>query len=109
MRNQCFIFIGIAIVQLVLSFACLHWAVPLFGDPPFLHNGLTREYKQIYQLLQGREDAAETLSLLHKKLEWLYTKHHEGVFVGLAVGFSLFLSGTLTMINTLLLWKRLRA
>ena len=75
------------VLQIVCGLAALAWAWPLFVDPPFLGNGLTREYSAIRQLLAESSGATELLDGLRFKLQWLFQRQSEGVLIGLGLGF----------------------
>jgi len=72
--------------QVMVGVAALAWALPLFADPPFLGNGLTREYEALRKLLSGNPSAAGTLAALRWKREWLFWRKEEGVLASMAPG-----------------------
>ena len=96
------------VLQIVCGLAALAWAWPLFADPPFLGNGLTREYSAIRQLLADSSGASELLDGLRFKLQWLFQRQSEGVFIGLGLGFVLLLCGAVSMFLGARAWRLLR-
>ena len=86
------------VLQISVGAIALMWAWPLFGDPPFLGNGVTREYWSIHPLLAGNSAAAELLPALKWKLDWLFERHSEGVLIVLALGITMLLSGVASLV-----------
>jgi hypothetical protein len=85
-------------VQMVCGVAVWSWAWPLFADPPFLRNGLIREYSILRTLLKNEAVAAEPLSALHQKLEYLFARQNEGILLGLASGACLIFCGFVLLV-----------
>ncbi len=72
--------------QIIVGVLALNWALPLFGDPPFLGNGLVKEYIPIRAALSDNASLREALPALRSKLEWLFARHTEGVLVAMFLG-----------------------
>jgi type IV secretory pathway TraG/TraD family ATPase VirD4 len=85
-KSLTFYFLLIGIGQIVVGALALVWAWPLFADPPFLGNGLTREYSQVRSALLDNPSFSEPLSELRSKLQWLFARHSEGVLVAMLLG-----------------------
>ena len=85
-KSLTFYFLLIGIVQIVVGALALTWAWPLFADPLFLGNGLTKEYSQVRSALSDNASLSETLSGLRLKLEWLFARHSEGVLAVMLLG-----------------------
>ncbi|WP_202839237.1 hypothetical protein [Luteimonas saliphila] len=98
-KNLTFYFLLIGIGQIVVGALALIWAWPLFADPPFLGNGLTKEYFQVRSALLENASLSETLTELRSKLEWLFARHSEGVLAVMLLGAT---SLTLGVVSVLL-------
>lgn len=85
-------------LQIAAGFASLSWAWPLFGDPPFMQGGVMRTYGDVRMLMPDDASATKVLSSLRFKLEYLYSRHAEGVLVGLALGAALLAFGAATLV-----------
>jgi len=96
----------IASLQVVAGCISFAWAMPLFGDPPFLGNGLVREHSKLRSLLEGNEQAVQPLQDLHTKLWWLFDNHTDGVLVALVAGIALVGSGVAQAAISLFLHSR---
>lgn len=81
-------------LQLVVGVAVLVWAWPLFADPPFLSQGLVKEYHDVRQMLPRDDATLATLKALRWRLGWLFLRQTEGVLVGMGVGAFLLMCGS---------------
>ncbi len=89
-----FLGLCVGVLQLVVGVLVLTWAWPLFADPPFLSQGLVKEYHEVRQMLPRDDATLTTLQGLRWKLHWLFYKHEQGVLLGMGVGFFLLACGT---------------
>ena len=83
----------VASLQVIAGLIAIGWAAPIFADPPFLANGLVREYSTLSAMLADNDLASEPLSDLRSKLNWLFHSLHDGVLVVLIAGAALVISG----------------
>lgn len=81
-------------LQLVSGVAVLVWAWPLFADPPFLSQGLVKEYHDLRQMLPRDDATLATLKGLRWKLEWLFQRQTEGAILGTGMGAFLLMCGS---------------
>ncbi|MBA3930070.1 hypothetical protein J2X02_001764 [Pseudoxanthomonas japonensis] len=89
-----FLVLCIGVLQIVAGIIVLVWAWPLFADPPFLSQGLVKEYHDLRQMLPRDDATLATLKGLRWKLEWLFLQQTEGVFFGMASGALLVMCGS---------------
>ncbi|CAN7262263.1 hypothetical protein LJR143_001069 [Pseudoxanthomonas sp. LjRoot143] len=86
--------LSVGVLQLITGVAVLVWALPLFADPPFLSQGLVKEYHDIRQMLPRDDATLATLKGLRGKLEWLFLRQTEGAMLGMALGAFLLMCGS---------------
>ncbi|MBD9468101.1 hypothetical protein [Pseudoxanthomonas sp. PXM01] len=78
--------LSVGVLQLITGVAVLVWALPLFADPPFLSQGLVKEYHDIRQMLPRDDATLATLKGLRGKLEWLFLRQTEAAIYGVGMG-----------------------
>ena len=98
LRIQAICLFTLALLQVASAFFVLSWALPLFGSPPVLGNGIASASYKLGQIAAQHPDEFKHITWVPEHLRWLFARHSEGVFYALGCAVALLGSATATML-----------
>ena len=98
--------LALASLQVASSLLLLNWALPLFGDPPVLGNGIASAAQSLRELTEQHPVAFQRVAWVPDHLQWLFYRHLEGVLMVLGASVALLGSAAVTSVIAVLHMRR---